>query len=53
MHERRGLQGVIGTFPPQIITRAAAQLLIDEGHELRRSFGIAGVPIHQKLGHLR
>ena len=35
MHERGGLESVILTFAPQVSARHSAQLVINEGHQLR------------------
>ena len=50
VHQRCGLQRVVGPFLLQVVVRQTAQLLIQSWHEGAKSFLIAGLPLSQQCG---
>ena len=44
-----GLQGVVRTFLVQVAGREAAQFVVDERHQLRKSNRVAAAPTLQQL----
>lgn len=49
MDECGGLQRVVGTFPPQMATRDATQLLVHEGQKTMQRVIVSGTPQPKEL----
>jgi hypothetical protein len=48
VHQRRRLQGMVGTFLPHVMGRKAPQLAVNDGHQPGHCVRMAGPQVQQK-----
>jgi len=48
VHKRRGLEGMVGSLGPQVVSGQAAQLRVHCGDEFLTSGAVAVLPVHQQ-----